>query len=378
MRPDDRPCSAQLRSRDRRLAMTSWGQDVRYAARTLIKNPASPPSPCITLALGVGANTAIFSVVNAVMLRPLPLRRARAARPDLGEQPRRRLAAVRRARIRTSSTGERSRRGSSARGLRHGELRDDLQRGRRDRARRQRHERLSPAARRHAGARSQFLAPTKIGRAVTPVVIARAMGSGSGGSASSPAVLGQTIALNGTSYYGHRRAAARRSTGARTSMCWCRWRPIPARNRGDHRIAVIGRLKAGVTIEEAHADLARIAAALAAQFPDSNRGWTVRLASFYDWLIPEETRESLLVLLGAVGAGAADCLRQRRQPAAGARRRQAKGAVDPRRAGRRALAHRPAAADRVAAAVAGGRRRRTRARHRGHTAAGRIRSRQRA
>ena len=77
--------------------------------------------------------------------------------------------------------------------------------------------------------------------------------------------------------------------------------PDPSRNRGDHRISVIGRLKDGVTIAEAHADLARIAAALAAQFPDSNRGWTVRLDSFYDWLIPEDTRQSLLVLLGAVG-----------------------------------------------------------------------------
>ena len=76
--------------------------------------------------------------------------------------------------------------------------------------------------------------------------------------------------------------------------------PDPGRSRGDHRISVIGRLKDGVTIDEAHADLARIAAALAAQFPDSNRGWTVRLDSFYDWLIPEETRQSLLVLLGAV------------------------------------------------------------------------------
>ena len=77
--------------------------------------------------------------------------------------------------------------------------------------------------------------------------------------------------------------------------------PDPARNRGDHRLSVIGRLKAGVTIEEAHAELAGIAETLAVQFPDSNRGWTVRLASFYDWLIPAESRESLIVLLGAVG-----------------------------------------------------------------------------
>jgi putative ABC transport system permease protein len=273
--------------------------DVRYGLRTLRRNPGFTFLACLALALGVGANTAIFTIVNAVMLRPLPF-----AEPD-------RLVRI----WESNPSG-----GWPIFSASHPNFLDW-------RAQSTSFEALAAMTGASFSASGPDGAEIVRANAVTsdflPVLgVVPAMGRNfrpdedrPGGNtrvmllthpywqrrfAGAPDAVGQSLVLNGNGYTIVGVLPESYPWGDRTLDLLVPLAPDPARSRGDHRLLVIGRLKPGVTIDRAHTELSTIAARLEQQFPDSNQGWTVRLASFYDWLIPEDTRESLLIMSGAV------------------------------------------------------------------------------
>jgi putative ABC transport system permease protein len=271
--------------------------DLRYAARALRRSPGFTAVAVLTLALGVGVNTAIFSVVNAVMLRPLPfgdpsrlvrIYESNVARgwPEFSASDPNFLDW----RAQSASWDALAAIGGGTVSL---TTASDVD--------------VVPALRVTAEFLPALGITPALGRnfrpeenrqggdlAVTMIsdgLWRRAFGG-------DPAVIGTTVRLND---------APHTIVGVLPpEFVWGETEllrplaPDPAASRSDHQISVIGLRKTTVTLDEARAELTGIAARLAQQYPEDNEGWSVRLVSFYDWLIPAETRESLVVLQGAV------------------------------------------------------------------------------
>jgi putative ABC transport system permease protein len=274
-------------------------QDVRFGLRMLRKTPGFTAVAVVTLALGIGANTAIFTVINAVMLRPLPfaapdrLVRIWESNPTRGWP----TFAVSHANYldwtaETRGFAQLAASAGAAFTLRDGDH----------------SERVLALAVTHGFLPVLGMAPL-MGRNFAPeedrpggnVRVAlltypywqRRFGG-------DPRVLGRTLTLNNQPYSVVGVLPEHFNWDGSTLEMLVPLAPDPARNRADHRLLVIGRLQDGTTLQQATSDLTQVARRLEQKYPQSNEGWTVRTLSFYEWIIPEPTRRSLAIFGVAV------------------------------------------------------------------------------
>jgi putative ABC transport system permease protein len=266
-------------------------QDLRYAARTLRHSPAFTACAMLTLALGIGANTAIFSVVNSVLLNPLPYpnpqellaARQNDSRPDLVDIQRQ-----------TNSFAS-----SGGVNINPMDFTGD-----------------GEPVRIHAAFVDAGLLPTLgvkpiLGRWISAdedvkggprnVLVSYPFWRHSLGS--DPHVLGKAIRLSGNSYavigVMPRDFSLPKEAADIFVSLWVAY-PEGAPDRGVHFMHTYWRLKPGVTIAQAQAEVAKVDRRLAEQFPDTEKKRGTLLVPLHEWLVGN-VRPALLVLFGSVG-----------------------------------------------------------------------------
>lgn len=273
-------------------------QDARYALRLFRLAPAFTAVAVMTLAIGIGATTAVFSIVDTVLLRPLPFRE-----PE-------RLVRIHETRVR-DGLYQNSVSGPNLLDWQH----------------------RSTAFSAIAGYRLRTLNIT--GRGEPRYV------NGARASVNFFPVLGVTPALGRTITIDEDRANAR--VAVITDRLWRSqfnrdasavgsvvdldgepytiigvlpetfefqlradvWIPLglyPGTNagRGSHNIQVLARLKDDRSLQQAQAELSAIASGLERQYPDTNTGWSIRLVGLHDSVV-QDVRPLTLILFGAVG-----------------------------------------------------------------------------
>jgi putative ABC transport system permease protein len=271
--------------------------DLRYALRMLRKTPGVTVAAVLALALGIGANTAIFSVVHGVLLRPLAYRDssrlvlAWETEPDLPQAPL------------TSPDfldwKEQNRVFEQLEAMAFA----GLNLTGRDRPVRLEGARITPGFLRMVG-----VAPA-LGRDFLPeedqpgrnqvVILSHAAWVEHFGS--DRQIAGKSVTLDGNRYtvVGVMPPQFRTFAPLREEI----WIPFTMRktdSRGSHFLAAIGRLKPGVTIQQAQTEISGIAARLSKAYPATNTGIGARLVPLQEQMVGR-IRPTLLALLGAVG-----------------------------------------------------------------------------
>jgi putative ABC transport system permease protein len=286
--------------------MDTWLKDVRYAFRRLRKSPGFSLIVLLTLALGIGANSAIFSVVNTVLLRPFPYRD-----PE-------RLVIV--DHLYPSLNNLEA--GASAPGFR--DLRDKtaifdgvfVMQGWSPALTGNSGEPLRLQGTRASGLIFKTLGVSPIlGRPFTPEedvpgknhVVVLGYGFWERQFGGDPGVVGKRMILNNEPYdvIGVMPASFRDFRGPAPSDLWTPLALTPDafsdNRRTNEYLTLVARLKPGISVERARGDMKTFASQLRAQYPTQYpTDWTLKVTPMSD-KVSGDIRPALLVLLGAVG-----------------------------------------------------------------------------
>ncbi len=278
--------------------MNSLLQDLKYSIRTLAKSPGFTVVAILTLALGIGANTAIFSVVNAVLLRPLPFKNPSRLVWSWGNCPLCDRAAVSpadfldyRAQNHSFDHYGAMAVGDSLFNLTGNEVPFQIK-----------------GALVTAGFFETLGIQPRYGRvfnesdekAKDPGVVVLSHHLWQDRFGADPQVIGKSISLDGKS----RTVVGVLATDIPLLSEADLWFPAPYLNQGmqsrrSHFLRPIGLLKPGVTMSQAQAELGAIAARLSTQFPETNAGFGVKLEPLQNVLIGN-VRPAFMVLIGSV------------------------------------------------------------------------------
>ena len=274
--------------------------DLRFAFRQLLKSPGFTATAILTLALGIGACTAIFSVVNAVLLKPLdypePSRLVAIRETQLPQFPEfsvappnfldwekqaksfEPLAAYTSTSLNLTGEGEPQRLAGMKATAHYFKVYG-----------------IQPA-------RGRMFLPAEDALGKNHVVVLsyafwqRALGGAED-------VVGRPLQLNGEPHT----VVGIAPEGFGLTSKVDAWLPMAfaadetdANARGAHYLNVIGRLRPGVTFAQAEAELTVLATQLATQYPDTNKGWGVFMMPLQDDSV-RNVRTVLYTLLGAVG-----------------------------------------------------------------------------
>jgi putative ABC transport system permease protein len=295
--------------------MSSFFHDVRYGLRLLRSNLGFTLVAVLLLALGIGANTAVFSVVNAVLLKSLPypepdrlliIRETNIPKfPEFSIAPGNFLDWQKQNSTLSKMAAYRGQQfiltgGAEPERIRSSRVTADL---------------------------LAILGATPLlGRAFSAdedqenknFVVLLSHGFWQRRFGADPTIVGTTLTLSGQPYTVIGVMPAQFGFPDTTTEVWAPmgFTARDAQNHGGHFISAIASLKPGVTLEQARADLTNIARRLEQQYPDSNAGWGVKVLPLQEYIV-SDIKPSLTASSRSGAAGTAHCVRQRCESSSG-------------------------------------------------------------